>query len=494
MGQRKASRVNRRKGKGRNGRVSLGSNVVGTALVPSGVGTVRTSLRRAQFRDLHDPALGPGTEIAGSELLGYVRVAGTGSSSGYAFSSSPSTTNSTFLCTISPATLGNGQLGLFGTMFSVYRFSSFRIRYVPSVSTATSASVVVGVQFDPGGLYNTAPTIVQTSYLPYVMETPVWQPASVTVGRCPRLFNAYYTDPGDSQTSVDQRDVQQVVAFVFVDNTASATYGKLYMDYRIEFYQRGGSTSNPLQLCLRQFAPRLSSGAVAELQALADDIKTGEISTVDPIAQPVDLRRIAKVTVAQVSGQSGGVMPTDISTVGGLSAITSTGFVPVQGATAGLDVNVKSVALSPGTTGIVGSSITSIPVNVVTAPSGATTRWNGMMPLTCNNSGLTGESDSCRVSQSSSADASRKIDVVDGCCSYTVETSGPTDEKGMPKNWRFVKPPQMRFDPELRTLVAQTQKNIKSGAAAGAATPDDYISVKIDPEDPTLISTLKRPS
>jgi len=143
--------------------------------------------------------------------------------------------------------LTGSAVGTFSSLFGMYRFRSVRLRYVPTVATSTAAQLTFGVQFDGGfvssGGFGT-PTSETIGRLPYVMETVAWQGASISIPRCPHMMNAYYCDRPNSGT--DLREFEQGVVFGISNNTTAMTYGKLYIDYCIEFYGRGTMVSSPI--------------------------------------------------------------------------------------------------------------------------------------------------------------------------------------------------------------------------------------------------------
>lgn len=264
------------------------------------------------LRDIVDPALGPGLMVTGSEQLGYANVYGTGAAAGKAFSSSP-TSNSLDYCFICPNELPTTQMGTFASMFSFYRFKSIAIRYVPSVATDVSASLVMAVVFDsefsnPG---MTTPTYSLLSMNMYSVQTTAWKPVTLKIMRCPRVQNAYYCDEANS--AGDLREVRQLCFSILCDNTTEKLYGRLYLDYVIELYGRTSSTS------LSTVGARFNS--LLRHPALNDE-------------ERAMLKGLAKKCMVSetLSSYPSDVVKVDISRAGGAAlASTTSGAVPVTG-------------------------------------------------------------------------------------------------------------------------------------------------------------------
>jgi hypothetical protein len=242
--------------------------------------------------------------------------------------------------------LSNGTIATFGSLFGLYRFREIRIRYVPAVGTATAVSIVMAVQFDPGHGGEIF-TIQNIMYSPYVAESPIWQPVTLDIPNCMHFLNAYYTDPGNIGTETSygtQRMSTQAVLAAFVDNSTATLYGRFYLDYRIEFYQRGQLVSHPLALSLplRTLYPKLSESAKKELQALSMQQLKAEISTSRSDCQKVDIFQIAgNLTSGMSAGETVG-LPVDLNSIGGVHSGLSAGLLPV------VDYSVSSLGVSDG--------------------------------------------------------------------------------------------------------------------------------------------------
>lgn len=291
------SAVSQKVNKGRKSVVTAGMPMSVSA--PISMGYVKGSNNRQSFRNIEDRQLGAGMSICGTELFRFVRVYGTGASTGYALSVDNSTANSTAKASLAPANLTlTSQLYTFASLFGLYRYRSLKLRYVPTCPTSTSCLLTFSVQFDAdvGEAGMGTLTSIMTSYAPYVVETPAWSAASITIPVCPRVQNAYYTDYVTGASWNELRMVNQATATGFADNNTEVTYGRLYLDYDVEFYQRGVSCSAPLSL--------LSFTTPAErktLQRRQEVSNLKSVNTFDSTLVPTALMSVGTLESANIS-------------------------------------------------------------------------------------------------------------------------------------------------------------------------------------------------
>lgn len=97
------------------------------------------------------------------------------------------------------------------------------------------------------------------SQSPYVVETPAYLPATLTIPVCPRISAGYYTDDASGYSSA-HRFSRQCCLIGLASNTevTETPLGRVYLDYAIQFFGRGTLVSDPLSSLvstLKRFIP-----------------------------------------------------------------------------------------------------------------------------------------------------------------------------------------------------------------------------------------------
>lgn len=220
-------------------------------------------------RQVTDPELGPGISISGTEQLckigsyssagtsGLIQVPGFGSGSFpiYAMMLSPGAQ------IVYQGGSTTSDLAVTGISYTFYRFRSLRFRYVPSCATSTAVNLTIGYSPDVRVIVPTdsadfsVPTPAIVSKLRFSIETQAWQAAEINLPVVPRMGPAYYcdTDPitlaGSTTTLTGILTAPSLCdcihnfqgVFLAITDTAAATasYGKILMDYTTDFFSRG---------------------------------------------------------------------------------------------------------------------------------------------------------------------------------------------------------------------------------------------------------------
>jgi hypothetical protein len=136
---------------------------------------------------------------------------------------------------LSPATI-SPRLQAVEEMFQYYAIRRLRVTYIPSTSSATADSLALGYAVDYR--ISTAiatPTTQQVIELSPAVLTTVWQPAAMEIKHTgTKSWECYL-----SSESVDQRFQGILAARLAQGNVTGAviTYGYLFLEYDIDFYQ-----------------------------------------------------------------------------------------------------------------------------------------------------------------------------------------------------------------------------------------------------------------
>lgn len=118
-------------------------------------------------------------------------------------------------------------------LFEQYRFTFLRFRYIPRCATSTAGAVILGSDYDA----RDAPPLneIELTQLARVVEDAPWKNISFTVDLS--KTKVMYIRPGGapSDTDIKTYDIGSFYAGMF-DAAANAGWGKLWVDYEVEFY------------------------------------------------------------------------------------------------------------------------------------------------------------------------------------------------------------------------------------------------------------------
>jgi hypothetical protein len=119
-------------------------------------------------------------------------------------------------------------------MFQWWIIRRLRIHYVPTCGTSTGVSVALGYSTDIQLSFDIpSPTQQQVLELMPSMITPAWQVATMEiVARGTKLFESY-ASTGETSDTKDQG----ALACTMLGDGFSTTYGQLWLEYEIDFYQ-----------------------------------------------------------------------------------------------------------------------------------------------------------------------------------------------------------------------------------------------------------------
>lgn len=139
---------------------------------------------------------------------------------------------------LNPQTIGPSQMAYFSFMFAKFRFRKLVLRYVPTVGTTTAGSAIVWYSPDADEVTPPSTTMAEVAVShDCSFITPVWQPANA-VWRCGKDSTWYFTRGNGASVGVDRFSEQGIVRVGFdFAATASTQYGRLFMDYSVEFTQ-----------------------------------------------------------------------------------------------------------------------------------------------------------------------------------------------------------------------------------------------------------------
>jgi hypothetical protein len=119
----------------------------------------------------------------------------------------------------------------------IFQFSAIRearVTYVPAVGATTAVQVALGIAQD-AEMENAipTPTQAQTLELNTSILTPAWQVATMTyTHRGTKLWECYNASAEELDTGT-----QAVICAVLLGASTSVTYGQLYVEYVVDFYE-----------------------------------------------------------------------------------------------------------------------------------------------------------------------------------------------------------------------------------------------------------------
>lgn len=358
-----------------------------------------------RMHEIHDPSLGPGIVVTGSEFLAHVRVAGTGAAAGSPFTPTTGTANSVssvqmgaFGATVTGSGLFNaGLLSKISIGFGFYRYKSAILRYIPTCATTTAAQLVFTVVEDTSLLqYGLAtPTWAALVSAPHSFETVAWGPASYGPFKFAQTRPCWYVDAGGNTTAQAREHFQWAIIGQCDSSTDGVIYGKLFMDYEIEFFARGSLVTAAPEITAPvpsndiSARPRYNSVDIISI----DDQKVAAVTAGGTAAFPmnvvgvnesgsftsipIDVKRVASQDVpTQIGAQTllAGTLPIDVSRFEGKSSLNNP--LRVQGTT-----SVNGTACVP----VCGAELEGAHALSVVAPEGAyfdVTPHGGAMPIT----------------------------------------------------------------------------------------------------------------
>lgn len=119
-------------------------------------------------------------------------------------------------------------------IFQFYAIRELRLSYIPAVGATTAVQVALGIAQDTQiQIAIPAPTQSQVLELNTSILTPAWQVATMTyTHRGTKLFNCYAAAAEENDTKL-----QASLTAVLLGAIASTTYGQLYVEYIVDFYE-----------------------------------------------------------------------------------------------------------------------------------------------------------------------------------------------------------------------------------------------------------------
>jgi len=156
-------------------------------------------------------------------------------------------------------TVVSSRLQAVEEMFQWYAFRKIRVIYIPTCGTNQGVSVALGISTD-ADQSTVIPHPTQQQVMEYnpTMLVPVWQIASMEFKHSGvKLFQTYASSEG-----ADTR-VQALIAATLLGASTSTTYGQLWLEYTIDFYQQSPINTSTSRLrcagCSRRVAPTCDS-------------------------------------------------------------------------------------------------------------------------------------------------------------------------------------------------------------------------------------------
>jgi hypothetical protein len=120
-------------------------------------------------------------------------------------------------------------------VFQFYAFREVRVTYVPAVGATTVGQLALGIAQDSELSVGAFPTPTQTQVLELNTSilTPMWQVATMTYTHTGvKLWECYASAGEEADTGF-----QGEMAAVLLGGIASTTYGQLYVEYIVDFYE-----------------------------------------------------------------------------------------------------------------------------------------------------------------------------------------------------------------------------------------------------------------
>jgi len=181
---------------------------------------------------------GPAQRLADQDSAGSLRIKGsdlysitvtTAAGSQAAFNSSAI---GPYYAYLSPSTISS-RVTAIEEMFQWYAIRYVKVVYMPLVPTSQAGQLALGFSTD-AQIQNaiTTPTVQQIMEFNTAVLSPVWQISTMEIKHTgTRLYECYL-----SSESVDNR-FQGIMAARTTGAAVGTTYGQLYMEYIIDFYQ-----------------------------------------------------------------------------------------------------------------------------------------------------------------------------------------------------------------------------------------------------------------
>jgi hypothetical protein len=169
----------------------------------------------------------------------------------------------TYWAALSPAAIST-RVAAVEKMFQWWIIRSLRVHYVPTIGTGTAVSLALGFSTDAElDLAFATPTQQQVLELNPAVLTPVWALSTMEIKATgTKLFQSYAaaSQPLDLQ-------YQGVLGATLLGASTSVTYGQLWLEYVIDFYQ-------PCPLIASVDAPRVRIKAKgADLRPVEEERK-----------------------------------------------------------------------------------------------------------------------------------------------------------------------------------------------------------------------------
>jgi len=139
-----------------------------------------------------------------------------------------------FWQTLSPSVIST-RLAAIEEMYQWYAIRRLKVHYVPTTGTGTVGSVAIGVATDADeSAAFASPTQQQVLELNPAVLTPVWAMSTLEIQhRGTKLWQSFASGNEDPDT-----EFQMIIAASLLGGIAGTTYGQLWMEFEIDFYQQ----------------------------------------------------------------------------------------------------------------------------------------------------------------------------------------------------------------------------------------------------------------
>jgi hypothetical protein len=206
---------------GKDRAVSSAPSVVGAILPRS---TFNFNGRAQKLADYDSDS---SIRLSGTDLFSYPIQAGSSDAkAGFGGTAS-------YWIVLSPTTISS-RVQAIEKMFQWWIIRSLRVHYVPTIGTGTAVSLAMGFTTDAElSASFTTPTQQQVLELNPAVLTPVWALSTMEIKATgTKLFESYAS--GSEASDVHY---QGLLVATLLGGTASVTYGQLWLEYVIDFYQ-----------------------------------------------------------------------------------------------------------------------------------------------------------------------------------------------------------------------------------------------------------------
>jgi len=257
----------KKKAKAKNGNAMMiapgGSLKALAAPANIGVQIPRMGLRMAGVpQQLTDRGESIGIRLVGTDL--YTLVVGADGKTNSVFGTNGSIGN------VTPSGV-SPRLEQFEELFQFYAFRKFKITYTNDVGSNTAGSLALALQTNPNAAIDSGSvTMQEVLEFPYSRKTAVWEPCEMFTyqhtGTRTWLTTSY------QETGDPDEYTQAALLGVFNDVLAEGSYGTLFVEYVVDFYQPTPPSTTDPALAFRRLARRLKrKGKIGVLRDLCRD-------------------------------------------------------------------------------------------------------------------------------------------------------------------------------------------------------------------------------